>query len=91
MISRSISIITLKNTEHPVVIVAPKKNTKNYATDAWFAHFVHEGTVNRQFKGKDRGAINKPIRFMEKAYGSLDNARANLERRIFAELEKTGL
>jgi hypothetical protein len=67
-ISRSIKTKVLKGNV-PVVIVAPIY-TKNPNTDPWFAHFVHEGTANRSYQGKSRGAVGdrtRPVRFMERA------------------------
>jgi hypothetical protein len=67
-ISRSIKTKVLKGNV-PVVIVAPIY-TKNPNTDPWFAHFVHEGTADRNYQGKSRGAFGdrtRPVRFMERA------------------------
>jgi hypothetical protein len=92
MLSRSIKIITLKSAD-PVVIVAPKKGGRNKSNDAWFAHFVHEGTKQRQYQGKDRGRIADAKPFMNNAGSDANMSRvhANVARWIFTKLETLGL
>lgn len=91
VIKRSIKTKSLK-TKDAVLIVAPIY-TRNANTDPWFAHFVHEGTAVRRYKGMSRGRIKRPIAFMAAAGSSTNRelARRKIIRGMTEKLNQMGL
>lgn len=94
LISKSIGTKVIKNKERGIVIVAPLFR-KDPSRDPWFAHYIHEGTKERTYKGMSRGKIegSAVVPFMDRAGGTaMRNMVANgVVKRLTAKLEEVGL
>ena len=92
-IARSIKVMRMNRARVPMAIVAPKITAKY--DSGWFAHFVHEGTANRQTnKGHNRGQITgtKVQKFMNRAGSQgVGSAGERVTRRLMAKLNELGL
>ena len=80
-LEKSIGTIELRQARVPVVDVGYRAGRGKY--DGWFAHFVDEGTANRETKYPKayRGRI-EPHNIMEAGLTKMPQARARIEKEI---------